>query len=157
MRTQLMPPPHGSALATCLLPRAVTDQCNDIIPSMHCAFLPGVDIATVSLKRLRSRLAIIPQDPVLWSCSVRDNLDPFHKASDARVWGALEQVGLKGLLWANEKAYPGGLSFGVSEASGGGPLSAPPPFSPPLRIRESHTVVGVVSFLPNRSHAWPLR
>jgi ABC-type multidrug transport system fused ATPase/permease subunit len=40
--------------------------------------IDGVDVSRISLKKLRSSLAIIPQDPVLWSTTIRDNLDPFN-------------------------------------------------------------------------------
>ena len=50
--------------------------------------IDGVDTSTLKLSGLRSRLAIIPQDPVLFNDSLRYNLDPFSEHSDA----ALQQV-----------------------------------------------------------------
>ena len=76
--------------------------------------IDGVNISGLDLKRLRSALAIIPQDPVLWSCSIRDNLDPFGTASDEVIWDCLARVGLKTLL-SDIKSYPGGLEFLVTE------------------------------------------
>ncbi|KAJ5272463.1 hypothetical protein N7478_007588 [Penicillium angulare] len=52
----------------------------------------GIDIAKVKLHHLRSRLAIIPQDPVLFSGTVRSNLDPFDQHDDMELHSALEQV-----------------------------------------------------------------
>ena len=60
--------------------------------------IDGVNISGLDLKQLRSALAIIPQDPVLWSCSIRDNLDPFGTASDEVIWDCLARVGLKDIV-----------------------------------------------------------
>jgi ABC-type multidrug transport system fused ATPase/permease subunit len=56
--------------------------------------IDGIDISQIGLHSLRSVLAIIPQDPVLFNGTIRSNLDPFHQTSDADLWTALRRVHL---------------------------------------------------------------
>lgn len=56
--------------------------------------IDGQDTRKVGLAKLRSNIAVIPQDPVLYSGSVRSNLDPFDDYTDDQLYESLERVGL---------------------------------------------------------------
>ncbi|XP_050964336.1 ATP-binding cassette sub-family C member 9 isoform X4 [Labeo rohita] len=73
--------------------------------------IDGIDICKLPLQTLRSRLSIILQDPVLFSGSIRLNLDPERTCTDDRLWEALEIAQLKNMV----KSLPGGLDAVVTE------------------------------------------
>lgn len=73
--------------------------------------IDGIDTRTVPLRTLRSRLGIIPQDPVIFSASVRFNLDPFELYTDVQIWDVLESVDMK----EHVTSLPGKLSEEVAE------------------------------------------
>uniref|UniRef100_F6XVA7 ATP binding cassette subfamily C member 8 n=1 Tax=Monodelphis domestica TaxID=13616 RepID=F6XVA7_MONDO len=73
--------------------------------------IDDIDIAKLPLQTLRSRLSIILQDPILFSGTIRFNLDPEKKCSDSTLWEALEIAQLKLVV----KALPGGLDAIVTE------------------------------------------
>lgn len=80
----------------------------------------GVDISKMGLKLLRQQITIVPQDPVLFSGSVRKNLDPLSTCSDDDIWSCLRRCfltelveGLAGGLEA--QVEPGGANFSLGE------------------------------------------
>lgn len=80
--------------------------------------IDGIDVSQMGLTDLRSRLALVPQDPVIFSGTVRANLDPFDAVGgDALIWQALEQAGMADTI----RHMAGGLDAEISE--GGGNLS----------------------------------
>jgi ATP-binding cassette, subfamily C (CFTR/MRP), member 1 len=64
-----------------------------VLDKGHCK-VDGVDTNTLALRRLRPALSIIPQEPVVFSGTVRSNLDPWGETSDNQMWDVLRQVGL---------------------------------------------------------------
>merc|ERR1712172_230490 len=71
----------------------------------------GVNISQLGLQKLRSRITIIPQDPVLFSGTLRMNLDPFDHYPDSQLWKVLELAHLKDYANTLEK----GLQHEVAE------------------------------------------
>uniref|UniRef100_H3CHF1 Multidrug resistance-associated protein 1 n=1 Tax=Tetraodon nigroviridis TaxID=99883 RepID=H3CHF1_TETNG len=83
-------------------------------------FIDGVDIRELGLHDLRSRITIIPQDPVLFSGSLRMNLDPFDKYSDEEIWKSLEYSHLKTFVSGlpnklNHECSEGGENLSVGQ------------------------------------------
>ncbi|KAJ1345673.1 hypothetical protein KIN20_000262 [Parelaphostrongylus tenuis] len=74
-------------------------------------FIDGVNIADLGLHELRTRITIIPQDPVLFSSTLRFNVDPFNQFPDSDIWLALEACQLKQMVAKQED----GLMFEIEE------------------------------------------
>lgn len=80
-------------------------------PSGGAIIIDGVDISGIGLEELRSRIAIIPQETIVLAASLRDNVDPFHTATDEEVAQVLRRVHL------------GNCSLDMAVSEGGGNLS----------------------------------
>ena len=71
----------------------------------------GVNINDLSLDSVRSKISIIPQEPVLFSGTVRQNLDPFGRFTDGELWTVLGDLELKEFV----TEFPGGLEGAILE------------------------------------------
>lgn len=61
-------------------------------------YIDGVNTQTLGVRDLRRCLSIIPQEPILFSSTVRQNIDPFGEYSDRQIWNVLEKVELKNIV-----------------------------------------------------------
>uniref|UniRef100_A0A8B9GD15 Multidrug resistance-associated protein 1 n=1 Tax=Amazona collaria TaxID=241587 RepID=A0A8B9GD15_9PSIT len=82
--------------------------------------IDGVNIAKIGLHDLRFKITIIPQDPVLFSGSLRMNLDPFDQHSDEDIWRSLELAHLKNFVSSlpdklNHDCAEGGENLSVGQ------------------------------------------
>lgn len=80
----------------------------------------GTSIHSINSHDLRSMISIVPQEPALFSGTIRENLDPLYKLSDDEIWRALEQVQLKSVILTmphqlQETVINKGSNFSVGE------------------------------------------
>ncbi|XP_029303230.1 LOW QUALITY PROTEIN: multidrug resistance-associated protein 4-like [Cottoperca gobio] len=75
-------------------------------------YIDGVLTSEIGLHDLRQKMSIIPQDPVLFTDTVRKNLDPFSQHSDEELWNALEEVQLMSAV----EELPGKLETVLAES-----------------------------------------
>ncbi|KAG1904761.1 ABC transporter type 1, transmembrane domain-containing protein [Suillus fuscotomentosus] len=89
--------------------------------SEHFCSIDGIDISTIGLEDLRSRITIVSQDVSLFSGTLRSNLDPFEEHTDQECWDVLERCHLTRLL--SRAIEKGGFTLEMP-ISQGGSLSA---------------------------------
>ncbi|XP_015372663.1 PREDICTED: probable multidrug resistance-associated protein lethal(2)03659 [Diuraphis noxia] len=82
--------------------------------------IDDIEIHELGLHDLRSKMSIIPQEPVLFSGTLKNNLDPFNEYQDNVLWKALEEVELKDVVndlsdGLNSKISEGGSNFSVGQ------------------------------------------
>uniref|UniRef100_A0A8C4HN06 Cystic fibrosis transmembrane conductance regulator n=1 Tax=Dicentrarchus labrax TaxID=13489 RepID=A0A8C4HN06_DICLA len=75
-------------------------------------YIDGVLTSEIGLHDLRQKMSIIPQDPVLFTGSMRKNLDPFNQHTDEELWNALREVQLKSVV----EELPGKLETVLAES-----------------------------------------
>ncbi|XP_023285607.1 multidrug resistance-associated protein 4-like [Seriola lalandi dorsalis] len=75
-------------------------------------YVDGILTSEIGLHDLRQRMSIIPQDPVLFTGSMRKNLDPFNQHKDEELWNALQEVQLKSVV----EELPGKLETVLAES-----------------------------------------
>ncbi|XP_042483140.1 ABC transporter C family member 3-like [Macadamia integrifolia] len=63
-------------------------------PAAGQIWIDGINIFNIGLHDLRSRLSIIPQDPVMFEGTLRSNLDPLEDYTDEQIWEALDRCQL---------------------------------------------------------------
>uniref|UniRef100_D8Q0Y8 Multidrug resistance-associated ABC transporter n=1 Tax=Schizophyllum commune (strain H4-8 / FGSC 9210) TaxID=578458 RepID=D8Q0Y8_SCHCM len=102
-------------------------------PSSGRIVIDGIDITTIGVQDLRSRITFIPQDATLFSGTLRDNLDPFGEHEDSEIFDVLERVGMIGTTIASRADTPTG-----------GSQATPAPSSPTSSITnvEAKTTIG---------------
>ncbi|CAD0196745.1 unnamed protein product [Chrysodeixis includens] len=82
--------------------------------------IDGEDITRVPLRALRHRVVLVPQDPAMFSGTLRENLDPLAVHTDEEIWHSLRAVGLFDFV----SAQPAGLECSVCSRSGSSGWSA---------------------------------
>ncbi|KAL9693210.1 hypothetical protein quinque_012495 [Culex quinquefasciatus] len=91
-----------------------------LAPATAAIEIDQIRIGSVPLRRHRGAISIIPQEPVIFSGSLRHNLDPFGTLEDGQIWRALEQVELRQAVQAtggglDTKMTEGGTNFSAGQ------------------------------------------
>jgi ABC-type multidrug transport system fused ATPase/permease subunit len=96
----------GSGKSTLLISLLrIVEPCNGVIT------IDDLDVSQIGLHDLRNKIAIIPQEPVMFVGTIRSNLDPFNKCTDDEIWKALDAV----FLGEKLRQTPSKLETAVTE------------------------------------------
>lgn len=74
--------------------------------------IDSVDLKDLGLHTFRSKISVIPQDPILFSGTLRSNIDQFNECTDEQIWNVLAQCELRSVV----SELAGGLNSAVSDA-----------------------------------------
>ncbi|KAJ1719421.1 ATP-binding cassette glutathione S-conjugate transporter ycf1 [Coemansia biformis] len=80
-------------------------------PDSGSISIDGVDISTIGLHDLRLRICVVPQSPLLFQGSIRENLDPRGEHTDDEIWGAIRKAQLEEVVNAPTGVYVAPTSY----------------------------------------------
>ncbi|KAJ3326932.1 hypothetical protein HDU76_012496 [Blyttiomyces sp. JEL0837] len=100
------------------------------------AVIDGVDLFKLGVRDLRSRLTIIPQDPVLFEGTIRFNLDPVGKHTDEQLWDAVKAVGLLESMQTRSASSSNLLALAANAAAAASSSSSAPAGGASLEIQD---------------------
>ncbi|RZC33809.1 ABC membrane domain containing protein, partial [Asbolus verrucosus] len=79
-------------------------------------FIDSIDITSLSLEFLRSNISVVPSEPVLFSGTIRDNIDPTGKHPDREIWNIIRAVNLDDVISSLEfKVKNAGSNFSTGQ------------------------------------------
>ena len=90
-----------------------------LAPSKGAIYLDGRPIETIPKAELREMVCVIPQVPHLFGGTIRFNLDPVQKHTDAELWNALKEANAEGLIRRDALGLDARISSAGADLSSG--------------------------------------